>query len=481
VAHTNEPSLRAIAPTPATRAIPPRRTGHRLGALAAAALVAGCHRPAGPELEADPAKLLVGIVATCASAVRDAQIRRAGHSTWEPVLAGAMIRAGDEVRTGALSTARLAFLAGGGLELEDSAAVIVDVEPSEDRASRGAPPRAMARAAAGESRVSVKGGVVRGFLPRADGSGGSAGLVLLSGDGSEVLMAAVPGQDEAAFRLARAERGTELAMLQGTASVKGPRGQTTLGAGRVAVVRDGELADGADLIEAPTSLEPGTEARVQFAPALAVRLRWSHVPGATAYRIQVARDLAFHDVEALQVVDGTDYVFLPTAGVHAWRVAARDAKGRFGEYGFVRRIHCEEQAPHDLLLKPADGAAVKTTGASARVAFSWESSGDERAYRVVVARSPDLLVEPVTSVVVTARHAVLELAGPGDYWWGVYVDSDRDPRPLFTRPRILSVTRAAQEARATAKAAEPRPRPRAPRPEPAPAVEVPAAVNQWGG
>ena len=28
-------------------------------------------------------------------------------------------------------------------------------------------------------------------------------------------------------------------------------------------------------------------------------------------------------------------VFLPTAGVHAWRFASRDVKGRFGEYGFV--------------------------------------------------------------------------------------------------------------------------------------------------
>jgi hypothetical protein len=451
-------------------------TGHRLGALAAAALVAGCHRgPAGPQLEPDPAKLLVGIIATCASAVRDVQIRRAGQSTWEPAAPGAMIRAGDELRTGSRSTARVAFLAGGGLELEESAAVVLDVEPSQERASRDGAAHPMARAAAGESRVAVKGGVVRGSLPRADGAGGSAGLVLLSGDGSEVLMASLPGQDEATFRLVRQERGTELALLQGAASVKGPRRETTLAAGRVAVVRDGELVDGADLIEAPLSLQPGTEARVQFAPALAVRLRWSNVPGATGYRIQVARDLAFRDVEVLQVVDGTDYVFLPAPGVHAWRVAARDASGRFGEYGFVRRIHCEEQIPHDLLAKPADGASVKTVGASARVAFSWEPSGDERAYRVVVARSPDLLVAPVTSVVVTARHAVLELAGPGDYWWGVYVESDRDPHPLFTRPRMLSVSKVAAEARARPRA---QPAPAAP---PQPAVEVPAAVNQWGG
>lgn len=447
------------------------RTGRPLtAALAAGAtLILACTRgPSAPELEADPARLLVGILGTCASAVRDVQVRRAGQAEWEPVTAGAVFRVGDEIRTGPRSAARIALLAGGALDLEDSAAVALDVKSADEAAGRGGA-RPLARSSADESRISVKAGVVRGTLPESDRAASPARFVILSGDGSEVRIASRPGGDPTRFRLVRQELGTELTIVQGAASVKSAKGgETVLAAGQVAVARGGELADRAELALAPELLDPASDARFQIAPGLSVRLRWKEVPGASGYVVQLAHDLSFREVERQEAVTGPELFFTPgSAGARAWRVAARDGAGRLGEYGAGRRLHVEVRTPRDLLLKPADATVVKAGDRASSVSVSWQPVGDGAQYRVVLARAPELS-PPVTSAVVGGDHTVLEIAEPGEYWWGVYVEEDGDLRPLFTKPRRLSVRRVG----------EPRPRGGEARSEPR--MEVPRAISQWG-
>jgi len=105
--------------------------------------------PPPPPPAPEAIRALAPIVASCASASGDVQVRRPGQPGWEPVAEGSVFRVGDEVKTGPLSTARVEFLAGGGLEMEEQATVVIDVAPP----SRPAPP---GEAAAGESRVAVK-------------------------------------------------------------------------------------------------------------------------------------------------------------------------------------------------------------------------------------------------------------------------------------------------------------------------------------
>lgn len=430
--------------------------------LAGLTAATACSRGAPAlEVEKSPARLLVGIVATCASAVRDVQIRRPGQATAERAAPGAVLVLGDEVRTAPRSTARLALLGGGGLDVEESTAVVVDFEPSNLLAGRGGARTQAGRAAAGEPRIAVKEGVVRGVISPSSAGATPAGLVVLSSDGSVVRVAPRPGSEPVAYRLARREGGTELAILRGAASVKGVKRGAFLDAGRAAIVRDGELVETGAFPAAPQGLEPATDARFHGTPGLAVRLHWADVRGATGYRIQIARDPAFRDLVAAEVVQTSDYVFVPPApGVHAWRVASRDATGRFGEYGPLRRLHCEEQPPRDLLTGPADGAVVRPGEQGSNLTFSWEPAGEGRTYRIVLARGPDLLADPVSTVVVSGQRAILE-ARPGEYWWGVFAESDGDPHPLFTRPRRLTVAKAP---------AEPRPS----------KVEVPREISLWG-
>lgn len=444
---------------------PQRRRRAALLLVTLATASACARRAPNVEPEADPSRLLAGIIATCAGAVHDVQIRRAGQASWEPAAAGAVLRVGDEVKTGPLSTARVAFLSGGALEIDELAAVVVDEEPAEAGAPR-AGARPLAGGGAGVSRVAVTEGVVRGVLPRADGSGRPGAVVVVAADGTEIRVAPRSPGEPTAFRVSKQEAGTELAAIRGALALKDSRGDTGLRAGQLALAASGEVGAAVELLPAPRSVEPTVDARYESVPALAVRLRWGEVRGATGYRVQVARDLAFRDVELAQSVEGTDLVFVPrAAGVHAWRVAARDAAGRYGEFGVPRRFHCEEQAPRDLLAAPAEGAAVQASErASSHVTFSWDAPEEARSFRLVIARSPDLVADEVSSVPVSGRRAVVEIARPGEYWWGVYAGTDGDGRPLFTRPRRFALVRATPEARAQR-----------------PALEVPKAISQWGG
>ena len=66
--------------------------------LALAAGLLGCkEKPApapGPDAAAaDTARALAAIVASCASAVGEVQVRRAGQADWEPVATGSVFRA----------------------------------------------------------------------------------------------------------------------------------------------------------------------------------------------------------------------------------------------------------------------------------------------------------------------------------------------------------------------------------------------------
>lgn len=414
----------------------------------------GCTKaaPPPPPPPVETVQALAAIVASCASAAGTVEVRRAGQGTWEAVAPGTVFRVGDEVRTGERSTTRIEFLAGGGLELEESADVVIDTAPGKPGGPGAAP--------AAETRVAVKDGVVRGFLPEAATSTATSqvGLVIALGDGKDVRLAPATG-GRALFRLSRKDAATEVAITAGTATLTGAGGERVLSAGQLALASAAGLGDAVELIDFPASVEPGIDARVHLVPGLTVKLGWKAVPGAGGYRVQVARDLSFQRLEAGGVVEGTEWRFSPRdAGMYAWRVAAVDAARRQGEFGFARRLYCEERPPIDLLVGPADGAAVRFSDTPPRVTFTWASSGEERPYRVVLARGPNLLEDRVKSAVVTGQRAQLELGDPGEYYWGVYQGgAEETGAPIFSRPRRLRVLKV--------------PRPR---------VDVQRSITSWG-
>jgi hypothetical protein len=426
------------------------RASPALAAAVALAVLAACKKDPPPPRPAEPARALAAIVASCASAAGIVEVRRAGQREYEEVAPGSVFRVGDELRTGPLSTARIEFVAGGGLELEETAAVVVDAAPPPRPPEPGEPE------APAENRVALKEGVVRGVLPEAPAGGAAPGMVVSTGDGSDVRIAAQGGRTT--FRLSRKERGTELAVTAGRATVRGARGEAALAAGQVTVASGGGIGEIGELIDFPRSVAPGIDARFQLVPALTIRLAWNPVPGATAYRVQVARDLSFQRSFMGITVQGTEVSFSPKeAGMYAWRVASVDGEGRQGESGYARRLYCELSPPRDLLVGPADGATVRFGETLPRVEFSWEAPGEPRPCRLVLASGPDLLAQSVVTELVTGQRAELRIPAAGEYHWGVYVETDAGPRPVFSRPRRLSVRKVAR-----------------------PKVEVPRSLSTWG-
>ncbi|MHB8419209.1 MAG: FecR family protein [Myxococcales bacterium] len=379
--------------------------------------------------KAEPSAAAAPPVATCAKAKGEVQVRRAGTPFFELLAAGSVLRAGDWVRTGKASFARLAFLSGGELELDAESAVRVDLAaPVED-----------AGAAVAGPEVALQDGQVHGFLAAGPGL---PPLVFRGKDGTELRLGARPGAP-LEYRVDGRSQGIDVAVLRGEATLVVNGIERVLREGHLSYVLGGKAGEPQALIEFPESVEPGIDARFLFSPGMSIRIEWAPVPGASGYRLQVARDLSFHDVELSLDSPSTQLTFTPSdPGFYAWRVASRDGERRLGEYGFARRIFCEAEVPHDLLLAPADGETLPTSAPTASVDFSWQSAADATSYRLVVARVPDLLQQPLVDRTVTDQRFRVSGLAPGAYYWGIYLN-DQMPRPLFLQPRRFQVKRVA--------------------------------------
>lgn len=397
-------------------------------AIALLALAACGQKPKGADGAAAAAatQALASIVATCGEAAGDVQVRRAGQSTWAPFETGAAFRPGDEIKTGPQAFARIEFLSGGGLQLQENSSVIIDVA-----ASQGAD-------GGQEAKVAVTSGEVQGFLPEAAQGATAAGLVIRAADGAETRLAAAPGDQKATFRVSQGRKGTEVAVTQGEARVGTGADAQALKRGQAVEMAGGEVSAPIELIDFPGSLEPGVDARFHFKPGLSVKMAWRAVPEATGYRIQVGHDLAFQAIDLSRELKETELSFTPKAtGMHSWRVAAKDAAGRYGEYGFARRFYTEKEPPRDLLIGPEDGATLRFADAAPRITFSWASAGAANSYRLVLARGPDLLNQKIVAMTSEGQRIQLEGLDPGNLYWGVYVDDERTPEPIFVKARKL--------------------------------------------
>ncbi len=367
---------------------------------------------------------LATISASCSRANGQVDVRRGGDAEWRPLALGGVLRAGDVVRTGPASFARLSFLAGGRLDLDENATVEVGVTPPAPE-SGGAAPK--------ESTVSVESGVVRGVLPPK----GEAGLVIRGADGSKARVVA-SDREPTAFRVTRGAKRTELAITKGDVEVRGTRGKKKIHKGHAIDVAE-RLGEPERLLSFPASIEPGVDARFKWAGDLSIRLAWKPVPKATGYRVQIASDLSFATVNRTADVEGIHAAFSPpSVGTYAWRVASRDRAGRYGEYGFARRIFCERELPRDLLVGPPDRAVLKLSDEQAALAFTWQSAASAQGYRLVVATDPALLEHKVVSRATSGQRIEVKGLAAGEYYWGVFVDGAR-PEPIFLRPRSLVV------------------------------------------
>jgi hypothetical protein len=269
---------------------------------------------------------------------------------------------------------------------------------------------------------------------------GEQPLVVNAADGSQVRVAAAPG-GPVEFRLTRsASQGVEIAVTKGNLKVTTADGERILAAGEATEVVHRHAGDTMKLLGFPKSLSPGIDARFQFAANMQIPLTWGTVPGAMRYYVQLARDTEFHDLVLTAETTAPNTSFTADrAGMYAWRVAARDASGRLGEFGFARRIYCENDQPRDLLIAPSDGFKVSFPKAPPPVDFSWRPLGEAKKYKLVVERGAPGS-DPIVTTTTSAQHVSVSLQ-EGTYAWGVYAVSDDREDPIFLSMRRLTISK----------------------------------------
>ncbi len=146
-------------------------------------------------------------------------------------------------------------------------------------------------------------------------------------------------------------------------------------------------------------------------------LTWKTASTANQYRLQVAEDAAFTQIEVDVTVGGLTYT-VPAAdaldyGTHYWRVMARDALGNWGAWSTPFRLAVT------IMLGPKDGAITTAT----RPTFSWAAAPGAVAYHFQLDDNADFssLVSEYTG---TARSYVPSTPlAAGTYYWHVEVNT----------------------------------------------------------
>lgn len=377
-------------------------------------------------------------VARTSVTIGTVEVRRANTDVWATLSAGDELERGDLLRTGRGSFVSVKFKTGGGFELEENGLMIIRVA---EQPRAGAGPSSKPE----QTVVALQSGTARGVFEADEDL--IAPLVLEDDDGTRVSLAP-SGKEATAIRLSKTTRGTEVAVSEGAAVLTSSAGKkVSLAKGQAAdVAKGGTVSDVVELLDYPPSLAPGVDARFQFAANLAIPLAWKPVEKAAGYRVQVARDLGFQALVLNADVDGTQGSFSPKeAGAYAWRIAARDAQGRLGEFGFARRIFAEKEEPKDLLLAPENGASYAFDETKPPpILFAWQSAANATSYRLVISKTPDLLDGPIVDKNVPEQRAEITELVPGEYYWGVYLTGEQ-PTPVFNQARKVLVVKSTKE------------------------------------
>jgi hypothetical protein len=253
-----------------------------------------------------------------------------------------------------------------------------------------------------------------------------------------------------AFRLRTSKDGAELAVLKGSADVRAARGPVVQLAANQLVELDkaGQPGTPQALVAFPSLVAPGVDVRLDEGP---VRLRWSPVPGAVRYRVQMSHFTSFDENVLDTLVEGAE---LRLASLkpdnYVWRVSSIDGRGHEGEFGFARRFTVQAASRNDaapatrsvdnVMLAPTDNAVVEYVREARPVEFRWRESG--RAF-LVIARSRDLKRNIVARRGVRGAKAMVEGLKPGVHYWGVFSFGKQTVlQPLFAHPfRFVIVER----------------------------------------
>ncbi len=321
-----------------------------------------------------------------------AELLRAGESNTVPLQAGATLRSGDRIMTGADSNLTLQFA-------DDSRLlVLADSEVLMDSLS------AWGTTGMVDTSIRLQGGRVDTRVKPSRGPGSRYQII------TPAAVAAVRGTD---FRVS-AETGKPVMrseVTEGTVGVGDAGNSTRVKAGF------GLVAEAGKVPEKPRKLLPAADlSRLPDKQRqLPLNFTWPAVSGARSYRFQVAPNA---DFDILLVDETTEqaaasWKALPD-GHYALRIRAIDDVALEG-INSVHLFEVDARPFPPVTASPPDTAVIR----EADPVFSWSASGDNGTYRIQVARDADfseLVNDRKTGAAKYKQETPLE---PDTYHWRV--------------------------------------------------------------
>lgn len=414
------------------------RAKHCALVLGACALV-GCAPDADLGLDKVD-RALASLAATLAQGGGELQVRRRSQAFWEPAPIGTTFFSGDWVRTGGQGFARVEYVQGGRIDLDDNAVVVIELTAPE---GGGETPS--------ERTVTLESGTVGGQLNASGKALRIKATAKLSARLSQVGTAPVE------YRLSRRKDGTEVAVRTGEAALEVRGERHLLKSGQVTEIADEAPAKVQELIRPPSGLVPSNGAHLAFQKELAVALAWSVPMSAIGFRVQISRETGFRELAWKTEAASASANWQPSeAGAYYWRAAARDPEGRWSDYSAPSLVYLDAPVLEDRLVSPEDAAVFEHSGAAVAIDFEWEEQPDVDGYRLVIGRRADLSKDLVIDREQAGVQLTLLELPPGEYYWGVYSQGS-EPKPLFSKPRRLVVKKVAKAN-----------------------IKVPSTINNWG-
>ncbi len=344
----------------------------------------------------------------------DARHRSSKSSTARPATAGAVLQLGDSVETGPAGSLTIEFADGSRLLVRPGSRLRLDTLRAYDGTGMV------------DTHLRLEHGGIESKVRPSVGPGSRFEIH------TPAATASVRGTD---LRVGSggSDKITRVEVVEGRVGVTGKRRTRSVTEGFGIVVEP----DKTPRQPRPLLPAPEFESPVMQLDRIPLRLRWSDVPGAVAYQVQVASDPRFETllVDARTLDGGLPGIDLPD-GHYALRVRAIDDSGLEG-LDASARIELDARPEPPFAVAPGPGQVVRT----AMPVFSWSEPAAADGYLFQLAKAPDFtdLILEMDDLAKPEAAAPTELV-PGQYHWriatraGGEVGPFSDPQEFILRP-----------------------------------------------
>lgn len=289
-------------------------------------------------------------IAKLASTYSRVKHRKRDKVQWDAASTGMPLADGDKIRTEQSSQAKVKFITGSELVVEENSLVTIHAARSNSGGT-------------GEvADVEIEDGRVRATLSRApDGTDRTLKIHSANGGVTEVSTRGTKDGFAEVSMVMRPDRSSRIVVNRGEAKVSGMGETITLDAGQSATSDGTAAAVKAATTALPVALPSGPEADAEIATTSTasmptIQLAWNSVPGASRYAVEVASDAAFERLASVSEVPGSasSYSFVPAApGEYHWRILTLDSNRVAGAASAERSFRVVHVAPPSPTPTPA--------------------------------------------------------------------------------------------------------------------------------